>query len=255
MLDALSFRNTDDCAWPRGTRSFRISQIGPARELDAPMAIGGAGFSVTRRSPAAYRHQLGHRVMARPPCGAGHGTCRRNGRASRPRMDGRQPCQPARLAPPGRGSAPRHGQRAVLPRVVGRDRDQTRVQWRVRVLRGPHLEAGAHARSRPPSAVADEVRFLAGIDVLHLCDSEFNLRAGMWPSARTRCGAAWRACGGTGTLRRCSIVSWRRCRAAADHWHRPRGPGMLASLGRATTGRHPVRRRAAAGMPVMLTCC
>lgn len=187
-LVGLTFRNVDDCFWPQG-QSFvpsLVDDVAAVRELtDAPVVLGGVGYSAfasrllvetgadfgvagdgevalpalvaavergggPERVPGLVWRD-GDRILANPPSRCG--------------LEDRPPLR-----------------RAIDQRTYYRLGGQIGVETRRGCPRGcPYcidpLVKGARVRRRPASLVADEVEDLArqGVDVLHLCDSEFNV--------------------------------------------------------------------------------
>ncbi len=191
-LVAVTFRNSDDCFWPSGA-SFvprLVEIVGIIRGLtQAPIVLGGAGLSVF---PEPILEACGCEFGVRGEgedavprllraLEGGDGLDEVPGLVWRPRGHGRQEW---------RGNPPRYAQDLALP--CSRDVvDNPRYfreggQAGVETKRGcdcactycadPVIK-GACVRTRKPAEVADEVEGLArrGIDVLHLCDSEFNV--------------------------------------------------------------------------------
>jgi radical SAM superfamily enzyme YgiQ (UPF0313 family) len=187
-LVGVSFRNVDDCFWPSGASFLPdLKQtVATVRALtDAPLVLGGVGFSIFARQIVAHT-------------GADFGI----------RGDGEQACVTllAQLRGPRRwdrveGLIYREGgtlrsNPPAWPRQLSipaaRDTVDNATYFRrggqigVETKRGCHrqciycadpLAKGAAARLRNPAEVADEVEALLarGVDVLHLCDSEFNV--------------------------------------------------------------------------------
>ena len=187
-LIGLTFRNVDDCFWPSG-RSFLPElelQIRAIREwTDAPIVLGGVGFSIfakaiVRRTgvdfgvlgdgevaiPALMRALEGASSLANVP-----GLIWRDGE----RLHTNPPAWPAKLdVPTGRSSIDnatyfRRGGQIGLETKRGCDR--------ACIYCADRLAKGTRTRLRPPVHVADEVESLLrqGVDVLHLCDAEFNI--------------------------------------------------------------------------------
>ncbi|MBN2136920.1 MAG: radical SAM protein [Sedimentisphaerales bacterium] len=187
-LIGISFRNSDDCMWPSG--DWFIGElkrtVGRIRELnDAPIVVGGVGFSVFAKPiiectgvdfgirgdgeqavVELVRQLRGGRDFAKVP---GLLWQSDDGIAANP------PSWPQRLCVP-----------------TGRDfvdnpwYFERGGQCGIETKRGCSLNCiycadaiakGSVSRLREPSEVADEVEFLLaqGVDVLHTCDSEFNI--------------------------------------------------------------------------------
>ena len=187
-LVGLSFRNLDDCFWPSG-QSFLPSlqrDIQTVRRLsDAPIVLGGVGFSICPEAilrktgadfgilgdgevalPALLAEVVGQRRWERIP-----GLVYRRGdrlTANAPTWMDAWPSQVRRdfvdngryfqlggqIGLETKRGCPRHCSYCVDPLIKGRK-----------------------LRLKPPPLVANEVQGLLaeGIDVLHLCDAEFNL--------------------------------------------------------------------------------
>ena len=189
-LIGLSMRNVDDCFWPSG-RSF----LGDLRELvdelrglsDAKIVLGGVGFSIfARRIVEHVGADFGIRGDGERALPALAGAL--NGR-------GRLVDVPGLIYQPTAGSElvanpPAWGEPLRVP--TRRDLVDNRTYFRrggqigLETKRGcprscaycaDPLAKGPRSRCRPPAEVADEAENLLaqGIDVLHLCDSEFNL--------------------------------------------------------------------------------
>ena len=187
-LVGISFRNTDDCFWP-SARCFvpelaeTISKI--RKMTDAPIVIGGVGFSIFARRIVEYTS-------------ADFGICGDGEQAivslvnelqqSRwfERVDGliwrsngdiysNRPSWPNPLSlPTNRDQIDnpayfKEGGQCGLETKRGCDRGC--------IYCADHLSKGSAIRLREPSEVADEAQSLIaqGIEVLHLCDAEFNI--------------------------------------------------------------------------------
>jgi tryptophan 2-C-methyltransferase len=188
QLIGLSFRNVDDCFWPSG-QSFvpgleqLLSQI---RTLsDAPIVLGGVGFSIF--AEAIMRHtnvEFGIRgdgetalpalfeaITGRHPLRDVPGLLWREQGS----LQVNPPAWPSKLTvPTGRKTLDnatyfRRGGQIGLETKRGCDR--------ACIYCADRLAKGTRTRLRPPADVADEVESLLaqGIDVLHLCDAEFNI--------------------------------------------------------------------------------
>ncbi|MFO8008943.1 MAG: radical SAM protein [Candidatus Brocadiia bacterium] len=186
---AVSFRNSDDCFWP-SAHSFvpeLCRLVGRLRALtDAPLVLGGAGFSVF---PLAILRATGCEFGIR---GEGEHALARLARALG--GDGAAEDIPGLAWRTGEGAyaanPPRPAHPLSLP--TGRDHlDNRRYfaeggQAGLETKRGcgrrctycaDPLIKGRRVRTRHPAEVADEVESLLAqdVDVLHLCDSEFNV--------------------------------------------------------------------------------
>ena len=187
-LVGLSLRNVDDC-FLAGSAWFLPDLRETVRRIravtDAPIAIGGVGYSIFPREILEY-------------CGADfgiHGDGERaivellaelDGRRRFDRVDG--------LVWRENGTVHANRPAHVSPPTIARSRDvvDNRTYFRLggqiglETTRGcnrrciycpePRIK-GSVCRSQDPRLVADEVESLLaqGIDVLHLCDSEFNI--------------------------------------------------------------------------------
>jgi radical SAM superfamily enzyme YgiQ (UPF0313 family) len=187
-LVGLSFRNIDDCFWPSG-ESFVPGLAETVRKVrgltDAPIVVGGVGFSILAESLLEA-------------CGADFGI-RGDGEAATvallSELDGRRrfervpgllwredghvrsnpPAWPESLAIPARRDLVDN--RAYFERGGQGGVETKRGCARRCVYCADPLAKGRTARTRSPAEVADELEALLaqGVDVLHLCDSEFNL--------------------------------------------------------------------------------
>ena len=187
-LVGLTFRNLDDCFWP-SCRSFAdelASLTARVRELtDAPIVLGGVGFSVMpgrilRHTGADFGiHGDGEQAV----CALHHALAGRGRLEDVPgllrRENGRTianpPAWPERLSLPTARDAVDN---AAYFRLGGQSGVETKRGCNRRCIYcADPLAKGRAARLRDPREVADEVEALAarGINVLHLCDSEFNI--------------------------------------------------------------------------------
>ncbi|NOX52901.1 MAG: radical SAM protein [Planctomycetes bacterium] len=187
-LVGLSFRNVDDCFWPSG-QSFVETLIDDVRTIrgltDAPIVLGGVGFSLFPRrllelTGAEFgvhgdgelavvellRQIHGRRRWERVP-----GLLYRAGGT----IHANPPAWPKTVSVPGH-------RELVDNELYFRRGGQIGVETKRGCARGciycaDPLTKGRAFRLRPPSDVVEEVQRLVerGIDVLHLCDPEFNL--------------------------------------------------------------------------------
>ncbi len=188
VLVGLSFRNADDCFWP--SADFFVPGlkdiIGTIRAVtDAPIVLGGIGFSIFARPIMEYT-------------GADFGICG-DGEAAMVALVGQ--LQGARKFTDVPGLLWRDNGSILMnppswpdPLRLGTSRSfvdnlsyfQKGGQCGLETKRGCNrnciycadpLAKGSKLRLREPAEVADEVQSLAsrGIDVFHICDSEFNL--------------------------------------------------------------------------------
>jgi len=170
-LVGLSFRNVDDCFWPSAEWFVpRLAEtVNTIRVLtDSPIVIGGVGFSIfaeqiVEQTGADFGIRgdgeqavisLVGELRGRREFGRVEGLIWRDNGVVR----GNRPAWPSRLSLP-----------------VGLE--TKRGCNRLCVYCADPLAKGAKVRVREPSEVADEAEALPakGIDVLHLCDCEFNI--------------------------------------------------------------------------------
>ena len=187
-LVGISFRNVDDCFWPSG-ESFVPDLARTVRTIrsltDAPVVIGGVGFSifsdpVVRQTGADFgvrgdgeqaivsllRELQGARRFDRV-----EGLLWRQGDEIR----ANPPAWPRELDVPTARDAVDN---AAYFRLGGQGGVETKRGCnRTCLYCADPLAKGSANRPRNPVAVADEVESLQaqGVDVLHLCDAEFNL--------------------------------------------------------------------------------
>jgi radical SAM superfamily enzyme YgiQ (UPF0313 family) len=188
QLVGISFRNADDCFWPSAKWFVPglASTVSRIRKLtDAPIVIGGVGFSIFAEQIVEYTgadfgiHGDGEYAMvslfnelggSRRFEQVGGLIWRNNGVLYHNR-----PAWPESLSLPIRRDAidnlsyfKKGGQSGL---------ETKRGCSRRCIYCADPLAKGTVIRLRKPSEVADEVQTLLakGIDVLHLCDSEFNI--------------------------------------------------------------------------------
>lgn len=187
-LIGLSFRNVDDCFWPSAQWFVPglTELVQRIRTLsDAPIAVGGVGFSVFARrivehtgvefgihgdgeaaTISLYRQLQNGRDFAEVP-----GLIwRRDGRI---RSNG--PAWPADLTLPIRRNMIDNATYFARGGQCGFE--TKRGCNRQCLYCADPLSKGTVCRSRKPMEIADEIESLAdrGIDVLHTCDAEFNI--------------------------------------------------------------------------------
>jgi radical SAM superfamily enzyme YgiQ (UPF0313 family) len=187
-LVGISFRNTDDCFWPGAqwfVPDFAETIRGIRNMTDAPIVLGGVGFSIFARRIVEYtgadfgiRGDGEQAIVSlvnelqqskRFECVEGL-IWRGNGE-----IYSNQPSWPALLSlPTNRDQIDNltyfnKGGQCGLETKRGCDRRC--------VYCADHLTKGPTVRLREPSEVADEAQSLIaqGVKVLHLCDSEFNI--------------------------------------------------------------------------------
>ena len=187
-LVAVSFRNVDDCFWPGGAwfvPDLRATVAGIRRVCDAPIVVGGVGYSIFARPIAEYAavdfgiqgdgEQALVRLLAeirgpkrfdRVP-----GLVWRHGAAVQ--------ANPAALPRELPIAQPRDTiDNAAYFRLGGQIGIETKRGCNRRCIYCPEPRIkGSTVRLRSPVLVADEFESLLaqGVDVVHLCDSEFNL--------------------------------------------------------------------------------
>jgi radical SAM superfamily enzyme YgiQ (UPF0313 family) len=190
-LVGLSFRNVDDCFWPSG-QSFVPDLAETVRTIrtltDAPLVLGGVGFSIlAERIFGETQADFGIRGDGEQATVALLGELR--GRRRFERVDGllwradgqvrvNRPAWPKDLRLPTARDAIDN---AAYFRRGGQGGIETKRGCdRACIYCADPLAKGRAARLRAPASVADEVESLLSqdVDVLHLCDSEFNVPAG-----------------------------------------------------------------------------
>jgi radical SAM superfamily enzyme YgiQ (UPF0313 family) len=187
-LVGLSFRNTDDCFWPSAAEFVPQLQetLATIRKLtDAPLVLGGVGFSIFARE--IMRHveaDFGIRGDGEQAIVKLHAEIRGQRRWEQvPGLIWRQdnvwhenpPAWPQTLDVPTQRDAIDNAAYFRLGGQIGLE--TKRGCGRQCLYCADPLAKGPLARRRVPEAVADEVESLLaqGVDVLHLCDAEFNL--------------------------------------------------------------------------------
>ena len=187
-LVGLSFRNVDDCFWPSG--AWFVPELAKTVELireltDAPLVIGGVGFSIFAEQ--IVRH-TGVEFGIRGDGEQAMVSLLRELRGGRrfDRVDGllwqedgrfhaNRPAWPGQLRlPTGRDAV----DNAAYFRLGGQGGIETKRGCnRQCIYCADPLAKGSKVRLRGPAEIADEVESLLnqGVDVLHTCDSEFNI--------------------------------------------------------------------------------
>lgn len=187
-LVGVTFRNVDDCFWP--SAEWFVPPLGEIvaaiRALtDAPIVLGGVGFSILpepilrqagadfgirgdgeQAIVALHRELAGKRRFERVP-----GLIWREDGALR----SNRPAWPAPLSLPAAREAVDN---AAYFRLGGQGGVETKRGCdRKCIYCADPLAKGPAPRLRAPGEVADEVQLLLaqGVDVLHLCDGEFNV--------------------------------------------------------------------------------
>jgi len=188
QLVGISFRNADDCFWPSAqwfVPDFAETIRAIRSMTDAPIVIGGVGFSIFARRIVEYTNadfgirgdgewaivslleELQHtRRFERVD-----GLIWRNGGE----IYSNQPAWPEQLSLPTNRDA--IDNLAYFKRGGQCGLETKRGCNRQCVYCADPLAKGTKTRLRNPSEVADEAQTLLakGIDVLHLCDCEFNI--------------------------------------------------------------------------------
>lgn len=189
LVVGISFRNTDDCYYPSCAWFVpRLKElVDTVRSLtDAPIVIGGCGFSIM---PVPVLERVGADMAV---TGDGEATflrlvqhlVRGESYANLPgvihRQDnGHYAINPPQYAgdmdvPPGRSLV--DNARYLREGAMGNIETKRGCPMPCIYCADP-LAKGAVARLRKPAQVADEIEALLrqGVDVLHLCDGEFNI--------------------------------------------------------------------------------
>jgi tryptophan 2-C-methyltransferase len=187
-LVGLSLRNTDDCFWPSAAWFVPQLQetIAAVRRLtDAPVVLGGVGFSIFARELVEHvAADYGIRGDGEQAVVDLYAEIRGS------RRFGQVPGLIWRQESTWHANSPAWPQQLVVP--TERDAIDNPTYFRrggqigLETKRGcgrrclycaDPLAKGPIARRRDPREVADEVESLLGqgVDVLHLCDAEFNL--------------------------------------------------------------------------------
>ena len=187
-LVGISFRNVDDCFWPSG-QSFLpnlTKWVNTIRELtDTPIVIGGIGFSIFAEQIVEHaRADFGIRGDGERAIVALMNELQ--GTRQFDRVDGLiwQEHGKLRANPPswpGNITLPTHRD-AVDNIAYFRKGGQGSIETKRGCNRGciycaDSVAKGTYARLRSPAEIADEIEQLLaqGVDVLHLCDAEFNI--------------------------------------------------------------------------------
>ena len=187
-LVGLSFRNVDDCFWP--SAQWFVPDLADlvqrVRALsDAPIAIGGVGFSVFAERIVAYAGAdfgvrgdgeqatiaLYRQLQSERDFGRVEGLIwRRDGQ-----IRSNAPAWPAELSLPARREMVDNAAYFTLGGQCGFE--TKRGCNRQCLYCADPLAKGPLPRSRKPAEIADEIESLLaqGIDVLHTCDAEFNI--------------------------------------------------------------------------------
>ena len=187
-LVGVTLRNVDDCFWPK-TEWFMPGVkglVGQIRELtEAPIVIGGVGFSIFGESIVDYSGadfgvrgdgeqaivSLAKQLRGKRCFEQVDGLIWRTGG----QMRSNKPAWPDKLELVGSRDA--IDNRAYFEKGGQGGIETKRGCNRSCIYCADPLAKGGRNRLRNPSEVADEVEVLLrqGVDVLHLCDAEFNV--------------------------------------------------------------------------------
>jgi radical SAM superfamily enzyme YgiQ (UPF0313 family) len=190
-LVGLSFRNVDDSYWP-SAQSFVADLAGIVRELrgltEAPLVVGGVGFSIFAEAIVSQfgvdfgvRGDGEHAIVR---LGEEVQGARRFDRVpgllwqDRGSIRANAPAWPVGLALPNRRDIVDNP--TYLSRGGQIGLETKRGCDRMCAYCADPLAKGTRVRTRAPAEVAGEAEALLGhgVDVLHLCDSEFNVPPG-----------------------------------------------------------------------------
>lgn len=187
-LVGISFRNVDDCFWPG--RSWFLPELislvdSIRRQSEAPIVLGGVGFSIFAQPILERaRADFGVRGDGELAMAALARELRAGRRFDRVpgllwRENGGLRCNPPAWPPRYSISTARDAiDNATYFRRGGQVGIETRRGCdRACLYCADPLAKGNLSRLRPPAEIADEAESLLaqGVDVLHLCDSEFNI--------------------------------------------------------------------------------
>jgi len=190
-LVGLSFRNVDDCFWPSATSfvSGLVGIVAAVRELtDAPIVLGGVGYSIFAKrllletgadfgvggDGEAAIVQLLAELAGQRRFENVSGLAWRGADGA---IVANAPAWPDELHVP---TARDVLDNAAYFRLGGQGGVETKRGCpRCCSYCADPLAKGPRARLRPPADVADEIASLAdqGVDMLHICDGEFNMPA------------------------------------------------------------------------------
>ncbi|MHC4727877.1 MAG: B12-binding domain-containing radical SAM protein, partial [Planctomycetota bacterium] len=188
QLVGISFRNTDDCFWP-GARWFVSDFAETIRKIrkmtDAPIVIGGVGFSIFAKRVVEYTGaDFGIRGDGEQAIVSLVNELQNSKRFER--VDGliwrsngeivsNRPAWPGQLSLP--TNRDQIDNLAYFKKGGQCGLETKRGCNRGCIYCADHLAKGTTPRLREPSEVADEAQSLIaqGVEVLHLCDAEFNI--------------------------------------------------------------------------------
>jgi radical SAM superfamily enzyme YgiQ (UPF0313 family) len=178
-LIGLSFRNVDDCFWP-SCQWFVPKLAGLVKQIKtltaAPIVIGGVGFSIFAKQIVLYSGaDFGVIGDGEQAIISLYHQLKNNQSPSRNSVIDGLLNQPGQLALPTSRNAIdnptyfKRGGQIGLETKRGCNRNC--------IYCADRLSKGTKIRTRKPAEVADEAQALLaqGIDVLHICDSEFNV--------------------------------------------------------------------------------
>jgi len=187
-LVGISFRNVDDCFWPSAQSFLPVLQADVAavrRRTDAPIVLGGVGYSmfplrILEVTGADFGvHGDGEAALVQLLDQVRGQRCWERVDGLLFRRDGcvvaNPPSWPRRVSVVSRRDLVDN---AAYFRLGGQIGVETKRGCRRRCAYcADPIAKGRAYRRRSPAAVADEFATLlqAGIDVIHLCDAEFNL--------------------------------------------------------------------------------
>jgi len=187
-LVGLSFRNVDDCFWP-SCRWFVPTLADTIKKLrsttEAPIVVGGVGFSIFAEQIVEYTGaDFGIRGDGEQAICSLYNQLRTDKRFDRvpglvwrnnDTLRANKPAWPENLSlPTGRNTI---DNAAYLQRGGQCGLETKRGCNQKCIYCADPLAKGTSLRLRPPAEVADEAESLAEqrIDMLHICDSEFNI--------------------------------------------------------------------------------
>lgn len=190
-LVGISFRNVDDCFWPSATSfvSDLVELVATIRQhTEAPIVLGGVGYSIfADRLVHETAADFGIRGDGETAVVQLTDTLDRRGRLEDVpglvwRDRGRLVCNPPAWPPELRVATSRDAIDNVRYFELGGQAgvETKRGCPRRCIYCADPVAKGGSARTRAPEEICDEFEALAaqGIDVVHLCDGEFNLPRG-----------------------------------------------------------------------------
>jgi tryptophan 2-C-methyltransferase len=178
-LIGLSFRNVDDCFWP-SCQWFVPKLAGLIKKLktltDAPIVVGGVGFSIFAKQIVEYTGaDFGVLGDGEQMIVSLYRQLKDNKAFPRHSIIDGRTNQPEQLTLPTSRNAIDNATYFKRGGQVGLE--TKRGCNRNCIYCADRLSKGTKNRTRNPAEVADEAQALLaqGIDVLHICDSEFNI--------------------------------------------------------------------------------